>query len=478
MLCLCRHETNAYLKKPSSSAVANAVILSDLPFYNVFSKSKQELYSLHDIATDLKLIYERDAINSDALAKLCFKKILKDCRVPNEWGVQGNHEIQFLARMTDFQFSSKERPDIIICNEDRTAIALTCEVQSSSTMFGTEQKAILGATNLLRNFRETHIDITSVTVFAIPNTYSKNCVIEIVVKWKNLIFDVKETQFREVLPAIKRIKDVIKLNCSDLPRSQLSAKTDYFIKLSPTELALFAAPQKQLLSQTHLVIKSGDTVFKVLYQTDAAASLRFVMRVFADEDEKPQFVYKLKDSRLKSSPMLDVISYKFLKFDHLHKSEAKSCCREFVEGIKIALDELHDMGISHNDVRLENMLFNANYVPTLIDLDRAQPVDVLFSYFNKHESCMYSFPADVSERFETGIQTDYYQLGWLVAAVLTKEEDANANYHNRKWNTEPAYIRSNKFIASLIEQGMYNPSLLNELPPDTKTIQQVLEDRL
>ncbi len=91
---------------------------------------------------------------------------------------------------------------------------------------------------------------------------------------------------------------------------------------------------------------------------------------------------------------------------------------------------------------------------------------------------MYSFPADVSERFETGIQTDYYQLGWLVAAVLTKEEDANANYHNRKWNTEPAYIRSNKFIASLIEQGMYNPSLLNELPPDTKTIQQVLEDRL
>ncbi len=58
---------------------------------------------------------------------------------------------------------------------------------------------------------------------------------------------------------------------------------------------------------------------------------------------------------------------------------------------------------------MSDYLFNANYVPTLIDLDRANSVDVLFSYFNVYESCMYLFPGKIS--FKTGIQTDHYQLG-------------------------------------------------------------------
>ena len=41
-----------------------------------------------------------------------------------------------------------------------------------------------------------------------------------------------------------------------------------------------------------------------------------------------------------------------LQLQHLLKSEAKSCCRELVEGIKAALNEVHDMSVSHNDVRL------------------------------------------------------------------------------------------------------------------------------
>ncbi len=100
--------------------------------------------------------------------------------------------------------------------------------------------------------------------------------------------------------------------------------------------------------------------------------------------------------------------------------EAKYCCRELVGGIQVALKELHDLHISHNDVRLENLLFNSNHEPILVDLDRAVSVDTLFSYFNVTESCMYSFPEGVS--LDTGVQTDYFQLGWLVASILTEDK--------------------------------------------------------
>ena len=478
VLCLCRHQTSrssssAVQSKASLSAVSKVFNLSSLSCYKVVRGAQLKMYSLLDIHNFLGLknkpIDSTKKEDSDAVAVKCFKKILKDCHLLKKWGVKSNVEIPPLSEMADFQSSSKERPDIIIYNKnEEEKIALTCEVQSSP-MFWTEQKAILGATNLLRNFRENSTDITSVTVFAIPNTYSQNCIIEIVVEWSNLLFKVTETRFSDIDNGITRLKEIISLNCHRLPK--LSSKTFYFMKLSPSDLSLFEQPQNQLLSKTHLVVKSGDKVFKLLYQSEERESLQLVMQTF--EEDPPAHVYNPKVAWFRFCPRVFVIQYTFLKYDHMFDCEAEHCCRELVKGIQVALKELHDRDISHNDIRLENILFNSNHEPILVDLDRAVSVDALFSYFNVTESCMYTFPKGVS--LDTGVQTDYFQLGWLVASILTKDKDKD--YHDREWETEPFYIRDNKFIASLITKGVYDQSLLNCLPQDTKTIQEVLEGR-
>ncbi len=413
---------------------------------------------------------------SDALAVKCFNKILKDCRFSKDWDVKGNVEITSLSSMEDFQCSSKERPDIIIYNKNEPEqIALTCEVQSSP-MVWTEQKAILGATNLLRNLREISTKINSVTVFAIPNSYSLNCIIEIVVEWSELVFKVNETRYPDINKGIAKLKEVIKSNCR---RPKLSPETFYFIKLSPSDLSFFDPPQKQLYSKTHLVVKSCESVFKVIYQPEEWASLQLVMQTF--KKDAATHVYNPGVTWFEFCPRVFIINYAFLEFDHMFDFEARCCCTELVKGIHIALQELHHRSLAHNDVRLENILFNRIHEPILIDLDRATSVNTLFSYFNSAESCMYSFPKGVSPIMKSGIQTDNYQLGWLVASILTEDKQPKdkrvIGYHDRKWDKQPSCIRDNKFIASLIMKGVYDESLLTLLPQDTKTIQEVLEER-
>ncbi len=77
----------------------------------------------------------------------------------------------------------------------------------------TERKSVLGATNLLRNYRECHDQRRSVIVFAISNATLKHCITEIEVEWKDFTFQVSMERFPILQDGIERIKQVLKHNC-------------------------------------------------------------------------------------------------------------------------------------------------------------------------------------------------------------------------------------------------------------------------
>ena len=59
-------------------------------------------------------------------------------------------------------------------------------------------------------------------------------------------------------------------------------------------------------------------------------------------------------------------------------------------------------------------------------------------------SCMYDYKDDF-----TGIQRDFFQLGWLLAWVLSPEGD----YHKRCW--DDVKYKMPTFVRKLIEEGKY-----------------------
>jgi len=100
--------------------------------------------------------------------------------------------------------------------------------------------------------------------------------------------------------------------------------------------------------------------------------------------------------------------------DPLTVDEASLCLRDLLKGLAQAIQEFHQNGFAHQDIRLENVCFNEQYEPVLIDLDRSRDITLRTILYGK--SCMY-----VTKM--TPAQIDWMQLGWLAAWILHCEGD-------------------------------------------------------
>ena len=114
-----------------------------------------------------------------------------------------------------------------------------------------------------------------------------------------------------------------------------------------------------------------------------------------------------------------------VKYAPLEVEDAKWCLGDLVIEIDESIAQLHDIGLSHNDVRLENICFNDSYKSVFIDLERCMVISKMHTMFGS-SSFMYSLPQPIL-KFR-GSKSDYFQLGWLVAWVL---DECAVNYHDR-----------------------------------------------
>ena len=224
----------------------------------------------------------------------------------------------------------------------------------------------------------------------------------------------------------------------------------HLMKLSPEECNVLckSSSSVQILSSRHIILKANDKIYKIIYSLhEINAFYLYYRRV---EGRHCNFIIHPKIEREGST---FVYTYQFLPYSPLDVTNAKKCLRSLVQGIKTALDELHALQLSHNDIRLPNICFNRSFEVVFIDFDRCHEIEKLQPMFlsSGPKSCMYNI-MEVSQQLTRGSQTDYFQLGWLVAWIM---DNSGGYYHDRKWSSQVKSIQNNRFIAGLVIEGQY-----------------------
>ena len=200
--------------------------------------------------------------------------------------------------------------------------------------------------------------------------------------------------------------------------------------------------------------KTTNYFHKVLYDKDSQIAIMNLSAMLADTVPNG-FV---KPEILVRTPFLHY-RYPGAKYGKLKREEALSCLQELVRGIFRALDEVHKLGLSHNDIRLPNVCFNDKFEVVLIDFERAYGVEQLSPfYLEEVTSCMYRVSM---KKITSGITSDCAQVGWLIAYIM---DPSCENERGRKWSTMTNEMKENPLIKLLIEDGLYDPDLLYQLP--------------
>ena len=220
----------------------------------------------------------------------------------------------------------------------------------------------------------------------------------------------------------------------------------------------------QLDCHHHIMVQCSGSIYKLVYDDKEVIALQDLQLTVTSTPK-----YFVVPRRTVSEKLL--FKYPMVHFNPLKDKEASQCLRTLVEKVKVALDELHSYGFSHNDVRVANIAFNENYEAVLIDLDRCCRISKLHPYFRIPKlGCMYNWVDN--NILDNGEQTDFFQLGWLVMWLLDKQD----SYHDRQWEDHSQRVRDDLFIKSLILEGKFNAKhldasiLVHDEVEDFKTI--------
>ena len=471
MMCVsvCVTIIGAVTSLSSSSDFSKNVDISDIRYFRISVDSDLhivELYSLKDIAENLNLntVKLKDWA-SEYSASECLKTI---CTRRSHLDFEVYKEFTDLKKLPSMITSSSQKPDIMILQNDN--VVFTAEVHSSP-MKQTVTKACIGGADFFRLLRAQGInDIEEISTFAIPKWDIKTSIIEIKVSFSDFNFQIHLKNYHCLADGIKRLRDVIK-NQSKLLSATRRGHIDqhYLIKLTDQECRQLCDSKEwcaQLPSSTHIIVETSDSVYKVIY----SLTERLYYNICSSALQNCKLIISPKTINVD----IHFLFYKYakVKFSPLNVKDASKCLNDLVKSIKAALDELHALGFAHNDIRLPNICFDGEYQAILIDIDWITPRINTFHMFDTDStSCMYRRVHFMTD----GRNTDYMQLGWMVAWVL---DHHGKNEHERKWETEKKKIKENQFIRSLVEEGNYSDELLDKSIADKETLKTVLENFL
>lgn len=371
-----------------------------------------------------------------------------------------DREIRGISMLSEMGTTTHQRPDGFAMNERKKAIALLYDVQSSP-MENTEVRLILEAANVIRLMKNAEDSFDSFTAYGIPSINDKYpaCIVQIEVQWKVPVFRYKIKCYRSISDGISAIKGTLTHYSESMPPIPTTIHP-YFIRLSQSDISSLwpgVNDAQQLSSGNHIIVSTNTTVRKIIY--DPSEEKCFFIADVAFRTCKPSRV--IVPNLVRQAPLM--YAYPKVRHGPLTRPLARSCLKALIKTLYQALNELHSMGLSYNDVRLPNICFNEQYEAVLIDLDRCYNIETLSPYFVMNvKSCMYGLHHMTKELRGNltgkcdGQFTDFFQLGWLVAWIVGDDGDE----HNRKWETQSTQIRDNEFIAQLIQNCAYNPELL------------------
>ena len=463
-------------KTQSSSATSKCLDLRNQKFFRLCldEEGEEDLgidtpkYTLEQVAKHLKVKIPLFP-NSDQVATKCVEKVCSQLELLVE--IRTARAIPNLSRLANLFSSSRHQPDVVVYTPNMKKLVVVIEVQSSP-MSETEAKTILGAIDALRMLRYSDPSQSEISVFCFPKLKVQQCIIKIQVKWNNYRFNTHIWRYRSIKDGISALKLVLReqYHLPDIPKN-LDDRS--LMPLTLAECKYFGGSTIQLKSSTHLVVTNKVKVFKVLYAAAEFLKIEQAVKIFTQT--KPKF-----STSLEVVDMLNVefcYSYNYLPYGHLRRDEARLCLNDFLERMEKTLNELHNMGMSHNDIRLENVCFDSDFNPILIDFDMSSKTEGIQheNVMMSRQGCMYS-SFNYPYLLRDGMKTDFSQLGWLAAWVLDESAPAK-DYHNREWVNQPECIKQYRFIDSLITKGVFEKELIKDLPHNL-TVPSVLKARI
>ena len=440
------------LQSPSSSICSKVIDISEVAMFHVNAENgdvdEHECYSLEDLAHYVKLTNLKGT-NEELAARVIETLGNQDIVVVH------NKEVPGARDLFPTEYSSIYRSDVTVYNANKAKVLLQIEVQSSP-MREAVFKAIYGAANLLRLFRNSSTNCKEFIVFAIPKYQEKKCAVKIRVVWKDFHFSCTLEILLTVKDALREMKSAIstnEANVPDLPECT-SINPHMLIHLSSDDLKNFGEQARQIESPFHMIIDDGTYIYKFLHkgtERENVLALRIKVLVSRSRTTPKYFVVPEK--------VFGDIKYHDYLFRYNRSTKTRSSkAAPAIPGGEDKLRSNRTSQYTNSDVRLPNICFDTTYNAVLIDLDRCvriwKGIPTAAAAYNK--GCMYKRPKFVATEDFNAQHMDYVQLGWIVAWVLSEEEE----YHYREWEKQSDEIRDDSFISTLITEGRYDESKL------------------
>ena len=400
-----------YPREPSASNASKAVDITKLALF--LGDDETEPFGKEMHLYDLKALARFLCVRSfkgghEDVAESCVKAIAEQCGV--KVNTRRNREVQLTSKLPPLVTSTHERADVLVYNKEDTKVVLLVEVNSSPMLY-TERKAVLGAADMLRLLRHTDKNFSVFTSFVFPKKECPQCVIKVTVKWQQLRFRYALQRLQDIQQAVGEVQDVLIHQMSAVPTLPKEIKPQLML-LSQDELnGLSSDAPVQLPSQRNIVVADAKYIYKVLCDVESALHLLVLLYVHRGIAGQPKhFVLPCPFQQE------TLFKYEKVHYSPLEVKDARKVLQTLSEKIKAALDELHEQGFMHCDVRLPNICFNEQLDAVLIDVDRACRTNDV-TWYGVVDSCMYIVPRGARDTF----CLDFMQLGWLLAWVLHPE---------------------------------------------------------
>lgn len=337
--------------------------------------------------------------------------------------------------------SLKKRPDVGVYFRFRNEqiVLLQLEIDSESYK-KTCIKLAEGITHQLIWQRNRDDTITSCAGLYVPTFQTGRSFVKLILEWDDLMFVFNVTHTRLSLGELTQsVGDLIRTGLRDVNSVAGRQGTQHSVPMSRQFVtSTFGNEARQ--------VSSGESVV-IVNVRQAKVYKRPLIAEYYEKLSKLRYYDLALDHHLTRS-LLPITSkvQEYLEFPLLkppiNPEQAKQDLIPFVSSVVFALQELHDFGIAHLDIRLENVCFDSDNRAVLIDLDRSAPVNKkVRSIFGN--SVMYPYHSTWVYK-----QWDYTQLGIMIARILSP--GSREEYHTVKPPLPHA------FLAKLVNEGEHS----------------------
>lgn len=359
--------------------------------------------------------------------------------------------LPFVTDLPPFYTSSLVRPDVTVVEQGRGLPVLTVEVLFG-TIEATRKKALINAITQLRIWRAFGVCPEACVAFVFPGNESRiSHATKVAVTFSEFIFKYKMTCLEQ-----DQVETEIAIILSrPWPSPNLQPQFSFFIRLSQDECDEFEAGAVQVASSSSLIVRNQRG--SVYWKYSRKHTETFYMLESLQKISKANY---LQHSLLHSSHVgNNIIFYRYEGLSPpFSRADAKEHLLPLVEGVKVALEELHGKGIAHMDIRLPNICHDSHGVK-LIDLDRCQSADV-------HSQALYVYAASdmytmMSDTWNNS-QVDWRCLGMMICYVLDDEVSDQVYHQMLSQRKVTNGIDKKPLLRSLLEEGQWNERAWSE----------------